>query len=315
MVLTTRPTSDFRTNITHTLKRVAASPSAWFYTALWSASALVLAIGGAGLSVLVSLLVGCVLLLLSLLVVGATQPVPAVVARTGVATTRGKRRRVWLQLGIGLAFVVLTGWNNLAFHHVLPQDSGLPGWTALVDWLRRLGEQWFGAGLGTFVVNPVTYVAIPLALLLLAGARLPGLGFGPGHRVGRALLICCALPFAWFVFVLATGQSTVLRLLGNLGSDFIQSGFVEEFLFRGVLQTRLRLLAGAGWALVLQALVFGVWHLGLGFTNTGHAGLVPAIASTIVHQSLIGLALGVLFERTRNLLVPSVVHVALNSMG
>jgi membrane protease YdiL (CAAX protease family) len=60
--------------------------------------------------------------------------------------------------------------------------------------------------------------------------------------------------------------------------------------------------------------VFGVWHLGLGYTNTGHTGLLPAIAVTILQQSLIGLALGTLFERTRNLLVPSVVHIAVNSM-
>jgi membrane protease YdiL (CAAX protease family) len=60
--------------------------------------------------------------------------------------------------------------------------------------------------------------------------------------------------------------------------------------------------------------VFGVWHLGSGYTNTGHSGLLPAIAITIVQQSLLGLAFGILFERTRNLLVPSVVHIALNSM-
>ena len=309
MVLTTSPPSDFRTNITQTLKQVAASPSAWFYAALWFAGALVLTVGGSGRSVVVSLLVGSVLLLLCLLVVGITQPVAA-----GAAVAGAARRRVWLQLGLALGVIVLTAWTNLIFHHVRPPGSGIPWWTALVDWLRRVGEQWFGAGLGTYVANPITYFAIPLVLLLLAGARLSTLGFGRGHRVGRALLICCALPFAWFAYLLATGQMSVLRLLGNFGSNLIENGFVEEFLFRGVLQTRLRLLAGAGWALVLQALIFGVWHLGLGFTNTGHAGLMVAIASTIVNQSLVGLALGVLFERTRNLLVPTVVHIALNSM-
>ena len=49
-------------------------------------------------------------------------------------------------------------------------------------------------------------------------------------------------------------------------------------------------------------------------TDTGHVGVVPAVASTIVHQSVIGLAYGIIFERTRNLLVPSVSHVLITSM-
>lgn len=60
--------------------------------------------------------------------------------------------------------------------------------------------------------------------------------------------------------------------------------------------------------------MFGVWHLGLGFSDTGYAGLAPALANTIVHQSVIGLAHGIIFERTRNLLAPSVAHVLINSM-
>jgi len=95
----------------------------------------------------------------------------------------------------------------------------------------------------------------------------------------------------------------------------MNNGFFEEFLFRGALQTRLRALRGPGWALVIQALVFGAWHLGLGYTNTDHAGLLPALASTIVYQATLGLAFGVIFERTRNLLAPSVAHILVNSLG
>lgn len=58
----------------------------------------------------------------------------------------------------------------------------------------------------------------------------------------------------------------------------------EEFLFRGALQTRLRWLRGPGWALVIQALVFGAWHLGLGYATTDYAGFLPALASTLSHQ-------------------------------
>jgi membrane protease YdiL (CAAX protease family) len=298
----------FRRRTGHVLKAAAASPCAWFYAAVWFAAAVVLSAGGHDLPV-AGMAVGGVLLLLSLLVAGATEPAPAVTARACPA-----RRRVWVQLGVAAVFIAFTAWNGLAFHHVIGGDAGIPLWTPLVEWLRGLGEQWFGAGRGNFLANPVTYTVLPLAALLLAGARLPALGFGKGHRPGRALLICCAIPAAWLAFTLVSGQQTALRLLGTLASNVMQNGFFEEFLFRGALQTRLRLLAGPGWALVLQALVFGVWHLGLGYTNTGHTGLLPAIAVIILQQSLIGLALGTLFERTRNLLVPSVVHIAVNSM-
>lgn len=307
MSITASPPS-FRGNIVHAVKRTAASRCAWFFTAVWLASVLVLARGGYSIPV-AGIVVGVVLLLLCLLVVGVTEPAPAVIAIAGPA-----RRRVWVQLGLVAVFIALTGWNNLAFHKVIGGNAEIPLWTPLVGWLQRLGEQWFGEGLGLFLVNPVTYVAIPLVVLLLAGARPQTLGFARGHRVGRALLICCAIPLVWFTYTLISGQQTIVRLLGSLASDFMQNGFFEEFLFRGILQTRLRLLAGPGWALVLQALVFGVWHLGSGFASTGHAGLLPAIAVTIVQQSLSGLAFGILFERTRNLFVPSVVHIGLNSM-
>lgn len=102
---------------------------------------------------------------------------------------------------------------------------------------------------------------------------------------------------------------------GRLLSNALNNGFFEEFLFRGALQTRLRPLVGVGWALVLQALVFGVWHLGLGFDDTSHVGWPEALASTLAHPAVIGLAYGVAFERTRNLLAPSVAHVLANSLG
>lgn len=306
---TARRQSGFHRRLIGVVKAVGASKAAGSFAAVWLASVLVLGVGGHVIPV-TGIVVGLILLLLSLVVTAATEPAHSVRVVGGPA-----RRRVWVQLALVSVFIALTGWNNLAFHNVIDGDARIPVWSPTVSLLERLGTQWLGAGLGNFVVNPVTYVVIPLAVLLLAGARPSTLGFAKGHKVGRGLLICCAIPLGWFAYTLITGQQTIVTLLGRFVSNFMQNGFLEEFLFRGLLQTRLRLLAGPGWALVLQALVFGVWHLGLGFTTTGHAGLLPAIATTIVQQSLMGLALGVLFERTRNLLVPSVVHIALNSMG
>jgi membrane protease YdiL (CAAX protease family) len=301
--------SHFRRTVTDALQQGSTSPAAWFFATVWLLSALVLTVSGTGFPV-TELLLGLVYLVFAVLIVGITEPMP-----TGTVLPGPARARVWWQLTLGLAFIALTAWSGLVFHHVVAEDAGIPGWTLLVEKLQHLGEQWLGEDRGNYLANPVTYTVIPLVVLLLAGARPAGLGFGRGHRVGRTLLLCCAAPFAWFLYAMLTGQLSPARLLGRIASNALQNGFFEEFLFRGVLQTRLRLLAGPGWAIVAQALVFGLWHLGLGYTNTGHAGLAPAIASTLVHQAVLGLLFGVLYERTRNLLAPSAVHVVLNSMG
>jgi membrane protease YdiL (CAAX protease family) len=285
---------------------VARSPAAWLFAAAWLGSALVLVVSGLGFPFF-SLLSGSGYLLLSLLTVALTRAAPAPPAAPA------ERPRLWLQVGLLLPFVALTAWGGLAFHRVVAPDAAIPLWSPLVAALQRLGGAWFGND--RYVANPVTYLALPLAVLLLADARPPALGFGRGHRVGRVLLLWCALPLIYLAYALLSGRLAPGRLLMRFVSNFMQNGLFEEFLFRGALQTRLRRLWTPGWALVAQALVFGAWHLGLGYTNTGHAGLLPALASTVVNQAVIGLALGVLFERTRNLLAPSVAHIIANSLG
>lgn len=291
------------TNTTHTIRQVTRSPRAWLFGAVWLVSLLVLLVSDASIDPLSV----AVFLVLSLLTAAITSPQPAAPA----APT--ERPRLWLQLGLTLLFVLLTAWNGLVFHRVLPPGAAIPLWSPLTRWLERLGGQWFGND--NYVANPVTYVVIPLLVLVLAGASLRGLGFGRGRYIRRVLLLWSILPVLVFAYALLTGQLTLTRLLGRFLSNALNNGFFEEFLFRGALQTRLRSLTTPGWALVLQALVFGAWHLGLGYSNTGHAGLLPALASILFHLAVVGLAYGLIFERTGNLLVSSIVHVLFDSTG
>ena len=295
-----------RDTITALAVQIGKSPAAWLFAAVWIAAALVLVATGNGFPVFAAL-VGAAYLLLSALTVVITQPAPA---EPAPAASRG---RLWLQAGLILLFIVLSGWNGLVFHDAVPAGAAIPLWSPLVDALQRLGGQLFGND--NYIANPVAYGVLPLLALLLAGARPAELGFGRGHRVGWVLLLWCAIPIAFFAYGLLSGQLAPGRLAGRFVSNFMQNGFWEEFLFRGALQTRLRRLWTPGWALVVQALLFGAWHLGLGYTNTGHSGWLPALASVLVHQAVIGMALGVIFERTRNLLAPSVVHIVVNSTG
>jgi membrane protease YdiL (CAAX protease family) len=214
----------------------------------------------------------------------------------------------WAQIGAPVAVILLTG---LSFVNI-------PLWSSMVELFYRLGEtflpvEWFG-GPGNSVANPVQYFVIPFILLLVLKARPGHLGFGQGNRVWIACLAWLALPVTIWIAFLATGflppQTLARRILANA----FQNGFFEEFLFRGALLTRLRRVMSAPWALALQAVVFGLWHLQAN-TRSMEGNLLAGLALCIVSQTVSGLVYGIVFQRTRNLITPSVAHVAMNVLG
>lgn len=82
----------------------------------------------------------------------------------------------------------------------------------------------------------------------------------------------------------------------------------EELLFRGVIQGRLRETFAAPAGIALAAGFFALMHVPWPLLSGGGAAAVPAlVAETFVG----GLAFGVAYERTDNLLVPAVAHASL----
>lgn len=241
--------------------------------------------------------------LLAWLTARVTRPMPP-----EPEVSRPSRGRLWAQLGVLAAVILLVGSGS----------SNIPLWSDMVAGLRSAGDavlpvEWFG-GPGNAVANPVQYFVIPLILLLALGARPRELGLGRGHRVLRASLVWLIAPALILIWPAAAGalpaQTLVRRIIGN----FFQNGFFEEFLFRGALQTRLRFLMSAPWALAVQALVFGLWHIQSN-TRSFDGNVLAGLAWCIVSQGVIGLAFGYVFQRTRNLVAPTVAHVMMNVMG
>lgn len=291
------------------VRRLRESPAASLYLSVWLLSAGFLALSGYpqqawfGLFDLLGLAVlGFFTFRLTTAAPGSPRP-----------DTPRLRRQLGLQLGVIGLVILLTGYRGAVFHDLLPAEPGLPLWTPLDGFLERLGVEWTGNS--NYIANPVLYFLLPFFTLVLLGARPQELGFGPGHKVWQVALLWSLLPLGVIGYTLVSGQVALNTVLLRLLNNSLQNGFFEEFLFRGALQTRLRKLASPGWAVVLQALVFGLWHLGLGYSATGSGALLPALLSTIVIQSVLGLGFGLIFERTRNLAASSVVHVLLNSMG
>ncbi|HEX2832891.1 MAG TPA: CPBP family intramembrane glutamic endopeptidase [Thermoanaerobaculia bacterium] len=194
--------------------------------------------------------------------------------------------------------------------------------TAIVTWGFSLVPNEFVKGLLKLVV----FVAVPMALFRM---RLP-------LRMNRRDAAICALLIGLMMtFQIAFGSGvrkiadTDLRggtlLLATLASFLwmsIEAGVVEEVAFRGLLQTRLHdATPSAAGAIVISALLFALIHapgLYLRTASTGesftHPSLLYAICFSITVLSPMGLFFGMLWSRTRNILLVVLVHGAVDTI-
>ena len=212
------------------------------------------------------------------------------------------RRRLVAQLVVALLLSGLT----------LVRLADIPVWSTLFRAVYRVGDALPGYN-ANWVVNPVLYVVLPGAAVLALGARWSGLGFRRGWRPWRVIALWSAPVVAVWVYALATGTAGLGRIAGTVARNGVTNGFSEEFLWRGVIQTRIGRLWTPEWGLVLASLGFGWWHIDSIHDWAGNDLLVAASLNVTV-QATMGLALGVIFDRTRNLLAPSVVHAVVNSV-
>lgn len=241
--------------------------------------------------------------LLTWLTVRLTRPLP-----TQLAAPPARPRRLALQIAVVGAVLLFTGLPALA----------PPLWVALVEQTATLGEwllpaAWVGDG-GNALANPLQYFLIPLLALLLLGSRPAELGLTHGWQVGRVCALWLALPTLIWLVLLGLGLLPLQTLARRLLSNTLQNGFFEEFLLRGALQTRLERLLTPADALILQALVFGLWHVEAN-TRMMDGNLLAGLAVCVASQAVSGLCLGLVFRRTGNLVAPTVVHVAMNALG
>lgn len=191
-------------------------------------------------------------------------------------------------------------------------------WSAMVATVARWGDMllaadWVGDG-GNALANPLQYGLIPLLALLILGAKPAELGLRPGWRVGRVCMVWLALPMLIWMVLVGLGLLPLQSLVRRLLSNTLQNGFFEEFLLRGALQTRLERLCSPTDALIMQALVFGIWHIEAN-TRMMDGNLLAGLAVCIASQAISGLCLGIVFRRTGNLIAPGVAHVALNALS
>jgi membrane protease YdiL (CAAX protease family) len=209
---------------------------------------------------------------------------------------------------------------------------------ALVD--AMVPASWLESPRGKFLLilarKLIVFVAIPFALFrFLFGYRWRDFGLqwegvralAGNHLVVVLLLSAIILLFQYFLGLGAApirrGELTALQLAVGIPVcfvwAFIETGLVEEFFFRGLVQTRC-----AAWfrsevsGVALMALLFGLAHAP-GFILRG-AGVEEAlganpsaadsIAYAIVILSVSGIFFGIVWARTKNLFAVMFIHAA-----
>jgi membrane protease YdiL (CAAX protease family) len=162
--------------------------------------------------------------------------------------------------------------------------------------------------------NFVALALIPGVLLLALGAKPRELGLTPPARYTyRAMTASLLLPAVFVVVAFARGKLSPVGLLGLLVHNLFSNGFSEEFFARGMILSHLRALVRSDWALFGQAMIFALMHFG-GTIGEEH-GNVPLIVANVVAENFpIAIMLGVMALRARSLVLPTVVHISLDTM-
>lgn len=217
--------------------------------------------------------------------------------------------RWFIVAGLLVAWAFIYG---IAYGGVSPGGVRLPGLTPLIaDLLRWRAMRGVN---GPTLLNFFSLGLVPALVLLLMGARPREIGFvRPIRGTGWASLACLTLPALFVIWAFASGKTSWAVLGVIVLHSFLSNGFPEEVQCRGIFLPPLRAVLPLNWALLVQALLFGLFHLGGGIAEEGGNYLL-AITGSIALNFPIGVALGIVAVRTGSLLLPIAIHVSLHVM-
>jgi len=206
-------------------------------------------------------------------------------------------------------------------------NNSIPGYVAtyFLHDAPNSGNPFASTVRGTVIVQliEVAITVVPILLLTrLSGSDLGAIYVRKG-RLGKWLVAAVAFFVLFFVFtatiplrpgsfaerLLPTNGSLTVEQFLSLGPALmvmsLSNGLEEELLFRGLFLQQYTWFFGAVVANMLQAAVFAFAHLGVTYTAS-------AILFAAVLVFPLGLGAGYLTRATNSVIVPSIVHGALD---
>ncbi|MFX1482797.1 MAG: CPBP family intramembrane glutamic endopeptidase [Promethearchaeota archaeon] len=144
-----------------------------------------------------------------------------------------------------------------------------------------------------------------LAFGILIGAVL-ALGIDFGGTIVYAIMMDPTYPLQ--IHILNEG------LLGYTFLFFLTNAFLEETLFRGLLINAFKVHQTQNIAILLSAIIFGLWHAGWPIINGGE-GVLGQVASMVFFTMVLGIFFGIYYQKFSSglsLLGPITVHTIIN---
>jgi membrane protease YdiL (CAAX protease family) len=187
-----------------------------------------------------------------------------------------------------------------------------------------------------FLRKLVFFVLIPFAIYKFLGFTLSDFGLSKCpvkifSQRSLAIFLLLSIGASCFQYFLSNGakpfrhgEFNTSQLIIGLPLCFIylffDAGLIEEFFFRGLLQSRLSAsLKSTTGGIIVSAIIFGLVHApGLYLRGAGSEGIEEQLpfsffsAYTIVYMSTAGLFLGVIYNKTKNLWLVMAIHAAVD---
>ena len=173
-------------------------------------------------------------------------------------------------------------------------------------------------GLAWFILNHEGVTGTEIGLS--SGLILPAIVAVAGYFL--------ALNVAAAVFAIASGNPATIGYYWTVSPPeaavyflwmLVIAGLVEEFLFRGYIQTKCIALLGddhrtrVGLGIVITSLLFSAYHVPRILIDGAPGGMGPF--DYLLLLAINGIAFGLLYEWTHNLYVPILIHAAGNMPG
>jgi membrane protease YdiL (CAAX protease family) len=125
------------------------------------------------------------------------------------------------------------------------------------------------------------------------------------------LVAAWVLPILVVIQIARGSIALSLEYSAYVASVFFHPAFVEEVNFRGFLQTRLERLFSLRKAIVIQAAVFALYHVPAVLpTSSGYLLSIGGLWYPVLTFPF-GLALGIIYAKTRNLFFTMAIHGSL----